>query len=115
VKLMTKEEFLPIIKELSVGDLIELLPVFRQLVISIEALGSLEGSTFDVIMTDRGESKINVIKAIRTITNLGLKESKELSEQITPAMILQGVSADKAKKAQDLLEGAGATISLVMS
>ena len=112
---MTKEEFLPIIKELSVGDLIELLPVFRQLVTSIEALGSLEESTFDVIMTDRGEAKINVIKAIRTITNLGLKESKELSEQVTPVVIFQGVSVDKAKKAQDLLEEAGATVSLVMS
>ncbi|WP_026922751.1 50S ribosomal protein L7/L12 [Glycomyces arizonensis] len=70
-----------------------------------------EKDTFDVVIESAGDSKIKVIKEVRGITSLGLKEAKELVEG-APKAVLEGVNKDDAEKAKEALEGAGATVSL---
>ena len=67
--------------------------------------------TFDVILESAGDKKINVIKEVRALTSLGLKEAKDLVEA-APKPILEGVAKDAADKAKEALEGAGATVSV---
>lgn len=66
-----------------------------------------EQTEFDVVLTDIGDNKINVIKEVRKITNLGLKEAKELVES-APATVVSGVSKEAAAEAKAALEAAGA-------
>jgi len=66
---------------------------------------------FDVVLEAAGEKKINVIKEVRALTSLGLKEAKELVES-APKAILEKVAKDAAEKAKEALEGAGATVTL---
>jgi large subunit ribosomal protein L7/L12 len=66
---------------------------------------------FDVILEAAGDKKINVIKEVRALTNLGLKEAKDLVEA-APKAILEGVDKAAADKAKEALEGAGATVTL---
>ena len=66
-----------------------------------------EQTEFNVILADVGPKKINVIKAVRQVTNLGLKEAKDLVES-APANVLEGVSKDKANEAKGILEAEGA-------
>jgi large subunit ribosomal protein L7/L12 len=70
-----------------------------------------EKDSFDVVLEAAGEKKINVIKEVRALTSLGLKEAKELVEA-APKAILEGVNKEAADKAKDALEGAGATVSV---
>lgn len=70
-----------------------------------------EQTEFDVILADVGAKKINVIKAVRAITNLGLKEAKEVVEG-APSTILQAVSKDAAADARAKLEAEGATVQV---
>lgn len=70
-----------------------------------------EKSEFDVELTSFGEKKMDVIKVIRTITGLGLKESKELVEG-APKMVKEGVAKDEAEGIKKQLEEAGATVTL---
>ncbi|MBC8404520.1 MAG: 50S ribosomal protein L7/L12 [Planctomycetes bacterium] len=70
-----------------------------------------EKTSFDVVLEGIGEKKINVIKAVRAITGLGLKEAKALVES-APAPIKEGVSKDEAETLQKQLEEAGATVKL---
>jgi len=70
-----------------------------------------EKTEFDVILKDFGAKKINVIKAVRQLTNLGLKEAKDLVEG-APASVQQGVSKQAAEDARKLLEEAGATVEI---
>ena len=71
-----------------------------------------EKTEFDVVIKDPGPKKIEVIKAIRQMSSLGLKEAKELAE--TPdAKVLEGVGKDAANDAKSKLEAAGATIEMV--
>ena len=70
-----------------------------------------EKTQFDVILTSFGEKKINVIKAVRELTNLGLKEAKELVEGV-PKPVKEGVNKDEAAAAQKTLEEAGATVEV---
>ena len=70
-----------------------------------------EQTEFDVILTDIGEKKINVIKVVRTLTNLGLKEAKDLVES-APAPILTAVSKDAAADAKAKIEAEGATVQV---
>ncbi len=70
-----------------------------------------EKTEFDVVLKDVGAKKINVIKAVRALTNLGLKEAKELVES-APAPILQGVSKDAAEDAKTQLEAEGAGVDI---
>ena len=70
-----------------------------------------EKSDFDVILSGTGDKKIQVIKEVRALTNLGLKEAKDLVEA-APKAILEGVSKEDAEKAKEALEAAGATIEI---
>lgn len=67
--------------------------------------------TFDVVLAAFGEKKINVIKEVRAITGLGLKEAKDLVEG-APKSVKEGVNKDEADKIKAQLEGAGATVEL---
>ena len=66
---------------------------------------------FDVVLESAGEKKINVIKEVRALTSLGLKEAKDLVEA-APKPVLEKVDKAAAEKAKEALEGAGATVSL---
>ncbi len=70
-----------------------------------------EKDSFDVILEAAGDKKINVIKEVRALTSLGLKEAKELVES-APKPILEGVDKAAAEKAKEALEGAGATVTV---
>jgi large subunit ribosomal protein L7/L12 len=70
-----------------------------------------EKTEFDVILTDAGANKINVIKEVRAITGLGLKEAKDLVEG-APKPVKEGVSKDEAGKVKEQLEKAGAKVDL---
>ena len=69
-----------------------------------------EKTEFDVVLTDAGAQKINVIKEVRAITGLGLKEAKDLVEA-APKAVLEKVTKETADKAKAALEAAGATVS----
>jgi large subunit ribosomal protein L7/L12 len=70
-----------------------------------------EQTEFNVILADVGPKKINVIKAVRQVTNLGLKEAKDLVES-APANVLEAVSKDKANEAKGILEAEGAKVDV---
>ena len=70
-----------------------------------------EQSEFDVILASFGDKKINVIKEIRAITGLGLKEAKDLVES-APKEIKEGIEKDEAEKLKEQLESAGATVEI---
>ena len=70
-----------------------------------------EKSEFDVVLASAGASKINVIKEVRTITGLGLKEAKDLVEA-APKPVKEGVSKDEAEQLKAKLEEAGATVEV---
>ena len=70
-----------------------------------------EQTEFDVILANFGDKKINVIKEIRTITGLGLKEAKDLVES-APKEIKEGIAKDEAEKLKEQLESAGATVDI---
>jgi len=70
-----------------------------------------EKTTFDVILTDGGANKINVIKEVRAVTGLGLKEAKDLVEG-APKPVKEGVSKDEAAKIKDVLTKAGAKVDV---
>jgi large subunit ribosomal protein L7/L12 len=70
-----------------------------------------EQDEFDVILTAAGEKKIQVIKEVRSLTNLGLKEAKALVDE-APKPVLEHVSKEDAEKAKAALEGAGATVEV---
>ncbi|GAB3660557.1 50S ribosomal protein L7/L12 [Nocardioides korecus] len=70
-----------------------------------------EQDEFDVVLESAGEKKINVIKEVRALTSLGLKEAKDLVES-APKAVLEKVNKEAAEKAKESLEGAGAKVSL---
>ena len=70
-----------------------------------------EQSEFDVVLTSAGERKIQVIKEVRTLTNLGLKDAKELVDN-APNPVLEKVSKEDADKAKELIEAAGGAVEL---
>ena len=70
-----------------------------------------EQTSFDVVLTDAGDKKIGVIKEVRGLTSLGLKEAKDLVES-APKPVLEGVSKDEADKAKEALEGAGGSVEI---
>ena len=119
----TKEDVLEFISNLSVLELSELVKEFEekfgvsaQPVAIAGAAGDAgaaaeEKTEFDVILTDCGAKKINVIKAVRALTGLGLKEAKAAAEE-TPSTIKEGVDKDTAEEAKKTLEEAGASVEL---
>jgi large subunit ribosomal protein L7/L12 len=72
---------------------------------------AVEQDEFDVVLEAAGEKKINVIKEVRALTSLGLKEAKELVEA-APKAVLEKVNKEAADKAKESLEGAGATVTV---
>ena len=72
---------------------------------------AVEQDEFDVVLEAAGEKKINVIKEVRALTSLGLKEAKDLVEA-APKPVLEHVAKDVAEKAKEALEGAGASVTL---
>jgi len=75
------------------------------------AAAAPEKDTFDVILTDAGDKKINVIKEVRAITGLGLKEAKDLVEG-APKEVKAGVNKEEAEKIKKVLEEQGATVEI---
>ena len=75
------------------------------------AAAAEEQDEFDVVLTSAGSAKIQVIKEVRGLTSLGLKEAKDLVDS-APASVLEAVDRETADKAKEVLEGAGATVEL---
>jgi large subunit ribosomal protein L7/L12 len=76
-----------------------------------EAAAAEEQDEFDVVLEGAGDKKIQVIKEVRALTSLGLKEAKDLVDG-TPSKVLEKVNKETAEKAKAALEGAGATVTL---
>jgi len=123
---LSKEEILDGIAALTVIELKELLDAFEEKFgvsasapVAVMAAGAAAGGAaaadekdeFDVILTDGGAQKIQVIKVVREITSLGLKEAKDLVDG-APKPILEKASKDDAEKAKAKLEEAGASVEL---
>ncbi len=122
---VSKDEILEAIANMSVMDVVELIsdmeekfgvsaaaPVAVAAAPAADAGGAAEEQTeFDVVMSSFGSTKVAVIKAVRTITGLGLKEAKDLVES-APATIKEGISKDEAEEVKKQLEEAGATAEL---
>jgi large subunit ribosomal protein L7/L12 len=125
----TKEEILDAISSMTVLELSELLKDFEEkfgvtAAAPVAVAGAAapaggggaaeaeeEQDEFDVVLTAAGDKKIQVIKEVRTLTNLGLKEAKDLVDG-APKPVLEKVSKDDAAKAKAALEGAGATVEI---
>jgi large subunit ribosomal protein L7/L12 len=124
----TKEEILDAIAEMSVLDLSELLKEFEERfgvtaaapAAAVAAAPVADGGgaavedekdEFDVVITAAGDKKINVIKEVRALTSLGLKEAKDLVDN-APQPVLEKASKEDAEKAKTQLEAAGASIEL---
>ncbi len=86
-------------------------PVAVAAVAGVEAETVPEKDSFDVVLASYGEKKINVIKEVRSITGLGLKEAKDLVEA-APKAVKEGCGKDEAEELKKKLEGAGATVEL---
>jgi|SRR4029450_9892890 large subunit ribosomal protein L7/L12 len=124
---LTTDELLSAFKEMTLIELSEFVKQFEDTfgvtaaapaaVAAAPAAGAapaeaaVEQDEFDVVLEAAGEKKINVIKEVRALTSLGLKEAKDLVES-APKAILEKVDKAAAEKAKDALEGAGATVTV---
>ena len=117
------EELIAAFKELSLVEVSEFVKAFEEefdvtaaapvAVVAGGAAGEAaeEKAEFDVVLEAAGDKKIAVIKEVRALTSLGLKEAKDLVDS-APKALLEGVSKEDAEKAKEQLEAAGATITL---
>jgi large subunit ribosomal protein L7/L12 len=123
---MTTEELLGVFEEMSVLELSEFLKAFEEkfdvtaavpmaaaMPIAGDAAAAPEDEQyeFDVVLTAVGSAKIQVIRVVRALTSLGLKEAKDVVDQ-APGKVLEGVDKETAEKAKAELEEAGATVEL---
>ena len=125
---LTTDELLDAFKEMTLLELSEFVKQFEETfgvtaaapvaVAAAPAAGgagaaeeAFEQDEFDVVLEAAGEKKINVIKEVRALTSLGLKEAKELVEA-APKAVLEKANKEAAEKAKEALEGAGATVTL---
>ena len=121
---LSKDDLLNAIAEMSVMEVVELIEAMEEKFgvsaaaavaaapAAAEAGATAEAQTeFDVILASAGEKKVNVIKAVRAITGLGLKEAKAVVDG-APAPVKEGVSADEAADIKGQLEEAGATVEV---
>lgn len=122
---MAKEDILQQIEEMSVKDLAELVEMFEDrfnvsaaaaapaavAVAAADGEAEAESETLKVVMTSSGQKKIQVIKEIKEITGKGLKECKELADNL-PATIKEDCSNDEATSIREKLEAAGAEVEL---
>ena len=122
----TKEEILDGIAAMSVLELSELLTEFEEKFgvtaaapVAVAAAGgggggeeaAAEKDSFDVVLTGAGDKKIAVIKEVRSLTSLGLKEAKELVDN-APKAVLEGANKADAEAAKEAIEGAGGSVEL---
>ncbi|MCY4068932.1 MAG: 50S ribosomal protein L7/L12 [Acidimicrobiaceae bacterium] len=125
----TKEEILESISQMTVLELSELLKDFEErfdvtaaapaaVAVAAPAAGDAAGEgeevqdSFNVVLSGVGDKKIQVIKEVRSLTSLGLKEAKELVDNV-PKPVLEGLSKEDADKAKAALEAVGAEVELV--
>jgi len=125
---LTTTELIDAFKELSLIELSEFVKAFEEVFEvtaaapvavaapagaggAAEAAVEEEKDSFDVVLEAAGEKKIQVIKEVRVLTSLGLKEAKDLVDA-APKAVLEGVAKDAAEKAKETLEAAGATVTL---
>lgn len=121
---VSKNDILETIANMSVMDVVELIEAMEEkfgvsaAAVAVAAPGAAapaaaaeEQTEFDVVMTSFGANKVNVIKVIRTITGLGLKEAKDLVEG-SPSTVKEGVSKEDAAAVKKELEDAGATVEV---
>ncbi len=123
---MSKEEILDAIANMTVMEVVELIAAMEEkfgvtaaaAVVAAPAAGGgaeaavvEEQTEFNVILTGFGENKVNVIKAVRAMTGLGLKEAKDAVEGV-PTVLKEGVSKDEAAKLKKDLEEAGGTVEV---
>ncbi|MFZ0482971.1 MAG: 50S ribosomal protein L7/L12 [Desulfobacterales bacterium] len=123
---MTKDDVIEFIANMSVLDLSELVKEMEEKFgvsaaapMAVAALAPAEGggaaeeekTEFDVILTTFGDKKIQVIKEVRAITGLGLKEAKTLVDEV-PKPVKEGISKDEAEKIKGQLEEAGAQVEI---
>ncbi|MFL0801882.1 MAG: 50S ribosomal protein L7/L12 [Agarilytica sp.] len=122
---LSKEEILDAIAEMSVMDVVELVSAMEEkfgvsaaAAVAVAAPAgdaggeaAAEQTEFDVMLTGAGDKKVNVIKAVRSITGLGLKEAKALVDG-APSAIKEAASKDDAEAAKKELEEAGASVEL---
>jgi large subunit ribosomal protein L7/L12 len=127
---VTKDELIAAIEEMSVLELAELvkaledkfgvsaaapmmaaMPGFAAPAAAGDAPAAEEQTEFDVVLKEIGGKKIQVIKAVRQITSLGLKEAKELVDS-APAEVVKGIGKEEAEEAKAKLEAEGATVEL---
>ena len=121
----TKEEILDAISEMSVMDVVDLVKLMEEkfgvtaaapVAAAAPAAGgevsaAEEQSEFEIFLADVGEKKIDVIKAVRAITGLGLKEAKAIVDG-APASVKEGANKDEAEQGKTQLEEAGAKVEL---
>lgn len=122
---VSKEEILNTISNMTVLEVVDLISAMEEkfgvsaaavAAVAMPAAGgavaaAVEKTEFDVIMTSFGENKVGVIKSIRGITGLGLKEAKAMVEGV-PATVKEGINKDEAAALKKELEEAGATVEL---
>ena len=125
---LTTEELIEQFKELTLIELSEFVKAFEETfdvtaaapaAVAVAAAPDAAGGEaaaeekdeFDVILEAAGDKKIQVIKEVRALTSLGLKEAKELVDG-APKPVLEGANKEAAEKAKEQLEGAGATVTL---
>ena len=125
---ITKEDVIEFISNMTVLELSELVKeledkfgVSAAAPVAVAAAGAVAGgeaqeaaeekTEFDVILTDVGSSKIQVIKEVRAVTGLGLKDAKELVES-APKPVKEGVSKEEAEKIKEQIEKAGAKVEI---
>ena len=120
---MTREDIIQAIKEMSVLDLNELVKACEEefgvsAAAAVVAGGAVAGAAaaeekteFDVVLTSAGDNKIKVIKAVREITGLGLKEAKEIVDG-APKTLKEGVSKDEANEMKAKVEEVGAAVEV---
>ncbi len=120
---VTKEDILNTIASMSVMEVVELVEAMEEKfgvsaaaavaapAAAVAAVAVEEKTEFDVVMTSFGENKVNVIKAVRAITGLGLKEAKDMVEG-APSTVKEGASKADADKIKKDLEDAGAKVEL---
>ena len=116
---MEKEKFIEAVEKMSVVEVAELVKAMEEKFgISAAAPAAAAGpaateekTSFNVVLTAAGDQKINVIKAVREITGLGLKESKDLVEG-APKAVKEGLKKEEAEEAKKKLEEVGATAEL---
>jgi large subunit ribosomal protein L7/L12 len=122
---VSQEEILETIASMSVMDVVELVSAMEEkfgvsaaAAVAVaapaaggEAAAAEEQTEFDVVMTSFGENKVSVIKAVRAITGLGLKEAKDMVEGV-PSTVKEAASKDDAAEVKKQLEEAGAAVEL---